>query len=102
MKNEDQFPHFSHTALYSGLDIQIYPVLGQGHSGVVDVNATFPQKLFQLLSTESPEIIAWMPRGLSFKVFDHGRLAEEILPHYFKRNIFIRFLLHFLNYGFLR
>ena len=48
-------------------------------------NATFPQKLYNLLMSGANGIMDWTPRGTSFKVSDHDRLAQEILPLFFKR-----------------
>ena len=48
----------------------------------------FPQKLFNLLKEESNSsrnIIAWLPNGLTFKIFDHDKFENEVIPKYFKR-----------------
>jgi hypothetical protein len=59
------------------------------NSLLLDNNTTFPQRLFQLLNTESSEIIEWLSRGRSFRINNVDRLANEILPVYFKRKLFI-------------
>ena len=48
----------------------------------------FPQKLFTLLNDESNSsrnIIAWLPNGLTFKIFDTDKFENEVIPKYFKR-----------------
>jgi len=48
-------------------------------------SSTFPQKLFNLMGTENPEIIGWLAHGLAFKVLGPDRFVDEIMPKYFRR-----------------
>lgn len=63
----------------------------------------FPLKLFDLISSEAHhEIISWHPGGKAFAIRDKKRLAEEILPHYFKSTQFTSFTRKLSRWGFVR
>lgn len=65
---------------------------------------TFPQKLFELLSSEEPvkEIIAWMASGDSFIIFNEASFAEQVLPKFFSRTKFTSFIGKLYRWGFRR
>jgi hypothetical protein len=53
----------------------------------------FPLKLHKILEDAETmafdDIIAWMPDGLSFRVFDKVRLEEVVMPQYFSSGKFV-------------
>lgn len=61
---------------------------------------TFPEKLFILLESESPELIRWLNHGLAFKVVDPDRFAQEVLPKYFRHTNLSSFQRQLNLYGF--
>lgn len=65
-------------------------------------NISFPQKLFNLIESEDPNIIGWCERGLSFRVIDIDRFAEEIVPKYFRHSKMTSFQRQLNLYGFRR
>lgn len=54
-------------------------------------NANFPQKLFSLMENEQSDIVCWSERGLAFRVVDQEKFAEEIVPKYFRRKLFLSY-----------
>ena len=48
-------------------------------------NSNFPQKLYALMELEPSDIVCWTERGLSFRVVDPEKFAEEVVPKYFRR-----------------
>lgn len=52
----------------------------------------FPLKLMSILdSNEHNEIISWLPHGRGFIIRDKRRLADEVLPKYFKESKYTSF-----------
>ena len=47
----------------------------------------FPEKIYIILETESPEIIRWENNGCAFRIVDHNRFEAEILPKWFRRKL---------------
>jgi hypothetical protein len=47
----------------------------------------FPARIYQMLESESEEIIQWNTNGLSFRIIDHVRFENELLQKYFKRKL---------------
>lgn len=45
----------------------------------------FPEKIYQILENESPDIIRWHTNERAFRIFDHSRFESEIIPKYFRR-----------------
>lgn len=45
----------------------------------------FALSLFQMLETESPEVIGWSSSGKTFRVGDRDKFCKEIMPKFFKR-----------------
>lgn len=45
----------------------------------------FVQKLFQLLNEEPRDVISWSDQGTAFFIHDIHKLAEDVLPKYFRR-----------------
>ena len=64
--------------------------------------APFPQKLFTLMTKESPSIIAWIPTGNAFRILDSDKFQSEVIPKYFKHSKFASFLRQLNLYGFRR
>ncbi|CAC5400410.1 HSF1 [Mytilus coruscus] len=61
----------------------------------------FLTKLWTLV--ENPmvdDLICWDENGTSFHVYDQGRFAKEILPHYFKHSNIASFIRQLNMYGF--
>lgn len=50
----------------------------------LDSKLFFPAKLHALLSEAdrvgSQDVVSWMPHGRSFRVHDHERFTQEVLP----------------------
>lgn len=47
----------------------------------------FPAKIYQILESESPDIIRWQANGTAFRIVDHERFEQDILPKYFRRKL---------------
>jgi hypothetical protein len=45
----------------------------------------FVQKLFQMLNEEPREVISWSEEGTGFFIHDLRKLADDVLPKYFRR-----------------
>ncbi|KAM3573953.1 hypothetical protein VYU27_004081 [Nannochloropsis oceanica] len=69
-----------------------YPAAGEDEddiqSDLVPSANTFIRKLYQMVTNENNDIIAFTPDGLSFHVKDPARLESEILPKYFRHSRF--------------
>lgn len=46
---------------------------------------TFPVKLYNIIETESSDIISWVNNGDAFKIINHTRFESEVIPKYFRR-----------------
>ena len=62
----------------------------------------FLTKLTEILTVESPEIIALNAESPTFTIFDAQRFAKEVLPRYFKHNKLGSFYQQLHTYGFRR
>lgn len=61
----------------------------------------FLTKLWTLVEDPSVDyLICWDESGSSFHVYDQGRFAKEILPHYFKHSNIASFIRQLNMYGF--
>jgi hypothetical protein len=49
------------------------------------VSTSFPAKIYQILESESHQIVQWSEDGVSFRIVDSGRFEREIVPKYFRR-----------------
>lgn len=49
-------------------------------------NLHFPARLFQIIENEDNSIIRWEPDGKSFRIANHQRFEQEILPKYFRHS----------------
>ena len=47
----------------------------------------FPAKLYHILETTSSDIIQWQANGVSFRINDHKRFEQEVIPKYFRRKL---------------
>ena len=67
---------------------------------------SFPIKIMIMLEDvhlkKKTNIVAWMPHGRAFKVFDHDRFETEILPLYMDSAKYCSFLRQLNLYGFRR
>jgi hypothetical protein len=45
----------------------------------------FPTKLYQMIEAEDSDIIRWESGGNSFRIVDHHRFEQEVLPKHFRR-----------------
>lgn len=61
---------------------------------------SFPEKMFQILDSESPEVVHWLSHGLAFKVVDPWRFSIEVLPKYFRHNKISSFQRQLNLYGY--
>ena len=60
---------------------------------------TFPVKLYNLLKSESKDVVEWLSHGESFRINDNDKFCNDIISKYFKRTYFQFFrllLLYFL------
>eukprot|EP00613_Pedinella_sp_CCMP2098_P060508 CAMPEP_0171971478 /NCGR_PEP_ID=MMETSP0993-20121228/217997_1 /TAXON_ID=483369 /ORGANISM="non described non described, Strain CCMP2098" /LENGTH=157 /DNA_ID=CAMNT_0012621819 /DNA_START=43 /DNA_END=512 /DNA_ORIENTATION=+ len=62
--------------------------------------ATFPQKLFAILNTESSEVLSWDHGGKAFRIHDQDTFCVDILPRYFRHSKFSSFQRQLNLYGF--
>ena len=61
----------------------------------------FLRKTCDMLEDEAnSDIIAWKPEGDSFQIYDGERLADDLLPRYFKHNNLCSFIRQLHTYGF--
>lgn len=51
----------------------------------INTPVTFPRKLYDLISSESSDIVDWAEHGLAFVVKQPDVFTQEILPKYFRR-----------------
>ncbi|CAE7794609.1 HSF2 [Symbiodinium microadriaticum] len=65
-------------------------------------NSNFPQKLFALMEMEPADVVCWTERGLSFRVVDPEKFAEEVVPKYFRHTKMTSFQRQLNLYGFRR
>jgi hypothetical protein len=49
------------------------------------VSKSFPAKIYQILESESHQIVQWSEDGVSFRIVDSSRFEREIVPKYFRR-----------------
>lgn len=64
---------------------------------------TFPLKLMAILSNEEhAKIIAWLPHGKSFCIYNKKEFAESVLPRYFKKSKFTSFTRKLHRWQFVR
>jgi hypothetical protein len=76
---------------------QIFPVYKKSKSGInfdngmaeLSQNSNFPQKLFALMESEHSDVVCWTDRGLSFRVVNPEKFAEDVVPKYFRRKEYI-------------
>lgn len=87
------------------------PLPGEEHLGGTlwrprTLNGAFPLKLHEILTEIEKDgysdIIGWLPHGRSFKIFDHDRFCEIVLPNYFVMTKKSSFLRQLNLYGFNR
>lgn len=45
----------------------------------------FPAKLYTVIELEDNSIIRWEENGKCFRIIDHARFEQEVLPKYFRR-----------------
>uniref|UniRef100_A0A7S4JSM2 HSF-type DNA-binding domain-containing protein n=1 Tax=Odontella aurita TaxID=265563 RepID=A0A7S4JSM2_9STRA len=68
-----------------------------------DVPMTFPQRLMELLDNEQhSDVVAWLPHGKGFIIYQKKRFANEVLPSYFKQAKFTSFTRKLNRWGFQR
>lgn len=65
-------------------------------------SSNFPQKLFSLMENEPGDVVAWSERGLSFRVVNPDKFAEEVVPKYFRHTKMTSFQRQLNLYGFRR
>eukprot|EP00567_Pseudictyota_dubia_P018574 CAMPEP_0197434278 /NCGR_PEP_ID=MMETSP1175-20131217/2027_1 /TAXON_ID=1003142 /ORGANISM="Triceratium dubium, Strain CCMP147" /LENGTH=550 /DNA_ID=CAMNT_0042962935 /DNA_START=230 /DNA_END=1882 /DNA_ORIENTATION=+ len=87
--NSEQQPELANVTVVRSLDI--------------DVPATFPQKLMEILSsTDHTDIISWLPHGRGFVILQKRRFASEVLPRYFRQSKYTSFTRKLNRWGFRR
>jgi len=76
---------------------------GRGGNSEEDVPMTFPQRLMELLDNERhSDVVAWLPHGKGFIIYQKKRFANEVLPRYFKQAKFTSFTRKLNRWGFQR
>jgi len=65
-------------------------------------SASFPKKLFDLVSCCSDDIVRWEEHGRSFRVVDPDKVSEHVLPLYFRHSKLTSFQRQLNLYGFRR
>ena len=90
-------------------DSLIDPLLNPTNSGVYQAlynqknfASTFPLKLFDLVTTEDPNIVGWHESGREFQVRNMDLFVSIILPKHFKHQNFTSFQRQLNLYGFRR
>lgn len=64
---------------------------------------TFPLKLMSILSNEEHEkIVAWLPSGEGFCIFNKTEFTDSVLPRYFKKSKFASFTRKLHRWQFVR
>jgi hypothetical protein len=49
------------------------------------LSASFPKKLYDLVTNCDPNVVTWEEHGKAFRIVDPDRFSNEILPFYFRR-----------------
>lgn len=63
---------------------------------------TFPRKIMDMLRTEDPNVVGWVPSGTSFVIRDADTFVQQILPKYFRHGRMTSFQRQLNLYGFKR
>lgn len=77
-------------------------VLSGGGSGGGGPPQTFPRKIMDMLRTEDPNVVGWVPSGTSFVIRDADTFVQQILPKYFRHGRMTSFQRQLNLYGFKR
>jgi len=64
--------------------------------------ASFPKKLFELVSTSGCDIVRWEEHGRAFRIINSDLFAEKVLPLYFRHSKITSFQRQLNLYGFRR
>lgn len=68
-----------------------------------DSSLKFPQVLMLILDNPAyNSIIAWLPHGEGFKIYDKRKFASEIIPLYFRKSHYTSFTRKLNRWGFSR
>jgi hypothetical protein len=69
----------------------------------IDMSASFPKKLYHMLENDTfSKIIAWLPHGRAFRIFDHKELEDKVIPLYFRHERYSSFARQINGWGFKR